>query len=215
VASTPSITYDQIIQQHLEHYNQAEGTPCTLDPVRAWLSTAGKTPICESWLNGNAKPDHPASPFPETQTLLDHLLCNTAPAAVSHNVSVDDYKDFFGKWKESTSTLQDRHLGHWKALISHTAKNKYTTESDSIIGVIVDQLNLSLQHGYAWTRWNRIVSMKIPKSAGNMLLHKLRTIHLFKADFYWCQGLVIGRQMIKEAETNNRLHNNQWGTRPG
>ena len=48
-----------------------------------------------------------------------------------------------------------------------------------------------------------------------MLLHKLRTIHLFEADFNWCQGLVIGRQMIKEAGTNNCLHDNQWGTRPG
>jgi hypothetical protein len=112
-------------------------------------------------------------------------------------------------------TSQDRHLGHWKALISNTAKNHYPEEADSIIGLIVDQLNLSLEHGYAWKRWNRIVSTKIPKSAGNMLLHKLRTIHLFEADFNWCQGLIIGRRMIKEAEIKDRLHDNQWGTRPG
>jgi hypothetical protein len=48
-----------------------------------------------------------------------------------------------------------------------------------------------------------------------MLLSKLRTIHLFKADFSWCQGLIIGRQMIKEAESKDRLHDSQWGTHPG
>ena len=94
----------------------------------------------------------------------------------------------------------------WKALILYSAKNDCPAEADQIIGIIVAQLNLSPQHGYAWSRWNRIVSTKLPKSAGNMLLHKLRTIHLFEADFNWCQGLVIGRRMIKESEIKNRLH---------
>jgi hypothetical protein len=48
-----------------------------------------------------------------------------------------------------------------------------------------------------------------------MLLNKLRTIHLFEADFNWLQGLVIGCHMIKATETNNTLHDNQWGCRPG
>jgi hypothetical protein len=128
---------------------------------------------------------------------------------------MSDYKLFFGKWNETTSTSQDRHLGHWKALISHTAEKHYPDESDAIISVIVSQLNLAVTHGYTWQRWRRIVSAKIPKRAGNMLLNKLRTIHLFEPDFNWCQGLIIGRRMIKEAETKKRLHDSQWGTRPG
>jgi hypothetical protein len=91
----------------------------------------------------------------------------------------------------------------------------FPDECNRVIEVLVSQMNLSLQHGYVWSHWKRIVSAKIPKRAGNMLLNKLQTIHLFKADFNWLQGLVIGRRMIKAAETNSTLHDNQWGCRPG
>jgi hypothetical protein len=36
-----------------------------------------------------------------------------------------------------------------------------------------------------------------------------------EADFNWLQGLIIGRRTIREAESKNRLHDNQWGSRPG
>jgi hypothetical protein len=48
-----------------------------------------------------------------------------------------------------------------------------------------------------------------------MLLNKLQTIHLFEPTFNWCQGLIIGQHMIKEAETKERLHDSLWGTHPG
>jgi hypothetical protein len=215
VIDEPNEMYDRIIARDLQHYHQAEGTPCTQAPIREWLGTAGDTPICNSWLDGEDVPILPDHHYPETQILFDQIPCTTRPNPVSATVSIEDYKEFFGKWKESTSTSQDRHLGHWKALISHTAQNQFPDESTLIIGIIVDQLNLALKHGYAWQRWQRIVSTKIPKAAGNMLLNKLRTITLFEPDFNWTQGLVIGRRMIKSAEISDGLHDNQWGTRPG
>jgi endonuclease/exonuclease/phosphatase family metal-dependent hydrolase len=214
VVSEPSEMYSKIIERDLKHYNQAEGTPCTQNPVKQWLGASGTTPMCDSWLQGNAPPTVP-SLAPETQAMLDNLRCNETPTPVDDRVTVDDYKEFFGKWDESTSTSQDRHLGHWKTLISHTAQNKYPEECDKIMHVLVKQMNLSLRHGYAWRRWKRIVCAKIPKRAGNMLLNKLRTIWLFEPDFNWLQGLVIGRRMIKAAETNKTLHDSQWGCRPG
>jgi hypothetical protein len=104
------------------------------------------------------------------------------PNPINNTISINDYKQFFAKWKESTSTSQDQHLGHWKALISHTAQNHVPDESTPIIGIIADQLSLSLAHCYAWKCWKIIVSTKIPRSAGNMLRNNLRTIHLFEAD---------------------------------
>jgi hypothetical protein len=64
-------------------------------------------------------------------------------------------------------------------------------------------MDFSLEHGYAWRSWHRIMSAKIPKRAGNLLLDKLRTIHLMEPDFNWLQGLTIGRRMIKNT---NRLN---------
>jgi hypothetical protein len=214
VVNDPKEMYDRIIDRDITHYGQAEGTPCTLSPVKEWLGTAGETDMCESWLQGASPPDIPNA-FPETQLLVDLLKCDSPPNSIDNTVTIKDYKAFFGKWAEKTSTSQDRHLGHWKALISHTAQLHFSDDCDIIIETLVAQMNLSLTHGYAWRRWKRIVSAKIPKRAGNMLLHKLRTIHLMEADFNWLQGLIIGRRMIKNAETNNNLHDGQWGCRPG
>jgi hypothetical protein len=214
VISDPDEMFRRIIQRDLKHYHQAEGTPCTQSPIKEWLGTAGDTPIYDTWLHG-AKPPTVPNCSAETQLLLDQLACATVPAQIDDVITIDNYKEFFTKWSESTSTSPDRHLGHWKALISHTASTQFPEHCDLIIGIIVSQMNLSLKHGYAWERWKRIISAKIPKRAGNMLLDKLRTIHLMEPDFNWLQGLIIGRRMIREAETNQRLHDNQWGSRPG
>ena len=205
VVSEPSDMYSKIIERDRRHYNQAEGTPCTKQPIKEWLGDSGTTPICDSWLQGQAPPTVPHAAA-ETQALLDNLRCATPPTPIDSRVTVDDYKEFFGKWDETTSTSQDRHLGHWKTLISHTAQNKYPDECNKVIAVLVSQMNVSLEHGYAWRTWKRIVCAKIPKRAGNMLLDKLRTIQLFEPDMNWSQGLVIGRRMIRAAEKNKTLH---------
>jgi hypothetical protein len=193
IISDPNEMFRQIIARDSSHYNQAEGTPCTKQPVKAWLGASGITPICNSMLNGSALPFVPGASPAESQLLLDQLPCSTPPTPIDDVVTIEDCKFFFGKWSETTSTSKDRHLGHWKALISNTAKQNFPEHSDMIIGVLVSQLNLSLQHGHAWTCWKRVASAKIPKRAGNMLLNKLRNIHLFEADFNWLQGLIVGQ----------------------
>jgi hypothetical protein len=37
VISEPSEMYSKIIDRDLQHYHQAEGTPCTQQPVKDWL----------------------------------------------------------------------------------------------------------------------------------------------------------------------------------
>jgi hypothetical protein len=214
VVNDPEEMYQRIIDRDIKHYNQAEGTPCTVAPVKAWLGLAGTTNRCQSWLDGSSTPTVEGA-LPESQLMFDLFKCETPPPLVDANVTSSDYRSFFGKWAEKTSTSQDRHLGHWKALISHTAATHFPDDTEHIINVLVAQMNISVKYGYAWRRWLRIVSAKIPKRAGNMLLNKLRTIHLIEPDCNWLQGLVIGRRMIKSAETNNTLHDNQWGCRPG
>jgi hypothetical protein len=59
---------------------------------------------------------------------------------------------------------------------------------------------LALAHGYVWDRWKGIVSVMIENKPGLFLLEKLRTIHLYEADYNWTLGLVFGRRMVHEAE---------------
>jgi hypothetical protein len=55
----------------------------------------------------------------------------------------------------------------------------------------------------------------IEKKPGLYLLEKLRTIHLFEADYNWTLGLIFGRRMVHDAERQNQLAESQWGSRPG
>jgi hypothetical protein len=103
--------YQRIIARDLAHYHQANATLCTRSPVKEWLGTAGSTPLCKSWLHGSTPPPLPNA-FPETNALLAHLTCPAPPAPINITITSADYKKFFGKWAESTSTSQDRHLGH-------------------------------------------------------------------------------------------------------
>ena len=83
-----------------------------MEPIKTWLGMAGNTDICESWIAGAPINGLPESALPETQSLIDHMACTTAPDAIDTTITVSDYKEFFGKSKECTSTSQDRHLGH-------------------------------------------------------------------------------------------------------
>jgi hypothetical protein len=74
---------------------------------------------------------------------------------------------------------------------------------------------LALTHGYVWNRWKGIVSVMIEKKPGLFLLEKLRTIHLYEADYNWTLGLVFGRRMVHEAERQGHLNESQWGSHPG
>ena len=138
------------------------------------------------------------------------------PPAINTHISVADYRKFFKKWKESTSTSDQRHLGHWKALVSDFhPDDPHKLSADHIIQIITQQLNLSTTHGYAWRRWRRIVSAKIPKREGILLLDKLRTIHLFEADFNWVLGMIFGKRLLHSANRSHLLHDSQFGSRPG
>ena len=67
----------------------------------------------------------------------------TIPPPIDTTITVDDYRKFFKRWKETTSTSDRRHLGHWKALVSDLAPDDPNkTYADQIIEVLVQQLNI-------------------------------------------------------------------------
>jgi hypothetical protein len=210
--------FDLILDRNFKHFGQANGTPFIAAPIREWLGDYGETATGQAILSGELRPVLETG-FPETQTVLDLLQPFDSPAApVSLLVTSADFKSFFAKWKEITSTSPSgKHLGHYKALLSpaFTDNDVLLASADRIVQLHVALLNLAATHGSPLARWQQIASCMIEKKAGNYQLSKLRTIHLFEADYNWLIGMIFGRRMIHGAEKYNHLHEGQWGSRPG
>jgi hypothetical protein len=217
--SEPQEMYDLILDRNHKHFGQANGTLFTETPLIEWLGKCGETETGQAILKGETTPVLNNAPFPETQTILDLLQPFDPPAApISAQISSADFKIFFRKWKETTSTSPSgKHLGHYKALLSPAIVNdeNLLAVADRIIDSQVALLNIAASHGSPFERWKHIVSVMIEKKAGNYQLNKLRTIHLFEADYNWLLGLIFGRRMIHGAEEEQHLHEGQWGSRPG
>ena len=214
----PVDIFRRILQRDQIHFRQAEGTPFTTQPLQQFLGIAGETPAAQEFLRtGNLTLDFQHATLPETITLLRHM--KSFPVRIPHvntTITAEDYRKFFRKWKETTSTSDKRHLGHWKALVSDLpADDPNYKKAQQIIQTIVTQLNLSAKHGYAWKRWRRIISAKIPKRAGILRLDQLRTINLFEPDFNWLLGMLFGKRMLRNTHTFRLLHDSQYGSRPG
>ena len=138
----------------------------------------------------------PACPFLETQEILDALQPFDPPAKpVPITVTDANNRKFFRKWSKSTSTSpSEKHLGHYKALLSCGLEQDPPIKplADAIIELQLQLSNVALMYGHLYDCWKQIVSVMIEKKSGLFLLEKLRTIHLFEVDYKWLLGFVFG-----------------------
>jgi hypothetical protein len=119
----------------------------------------------------------------------------------------------------SSTSASGKHLGHYKALLSLRIEQDPPIKplADAINDLQLQLSNMALTYGRLYERWKwkQIVSVMIGKKPGVFLLEKLRTIHLFKADYNWLLGLFFGRSMVCSVEEQHRLFDSQWGAHPG
>jgi hypothetical protein len=69
-------------------------------------------------------------------------------------------------------------------------------------------------HGYSLKRWQHVVNVMILKELGNHMIHRLRVIHLFQADY----NLILSvkwRQQIYAADKQKLVNPGQYGSYPG
>jgi hypothetical protein len=215
--SEPEDMHRLILNRNFKHFGQANVIPFTNAPLKEWLGHYGETETGQAIIQGDLQPVLENAQFPETQVLLD-LLQPFDPQPVLAHITKADFKNFFKKWKEATSTSPSgKHIGHYKAFLSPAMLDDQllVDKAERIIDAHVHLLNTATTYGCPFEQWKYIVSVMIEKKAGNYQLNKLRNIHLFKADSNWLLGMTFGHRMIHGAKKQKHLQEGQWGSRPG
>jgi hypothetical protein len=164
----------------------------------------------------------PPDTFLETETILDLLktpLPGAAAANISSSISLTDFISAIKAWNEKTSTSPSgRHLGHYKLLVkSYEDKNAapaLRAAAGEILQLMVSIMDLASVRGFTLNRWTKVVNVMIYKKVGVYLVHRLRVIHLFEADYIFIIGTILGHRAMYSGVDNITLHPSQWA-QPG
>jgi len=113
------------------------------------------------------------------------------PPPVSKSLSRKDYKRYWKKAKERTSSsFSSLHFGHWKV----AADDDFLAEIHSLI------CDIALDSGYSLLRWQSGLTIMIKKKAGVIQVDKLWAILLMEADFNFTNKLIVGSRMVNGAK---------------
>ena len=138
-----------------------------------------------------------------TSFAIPDSVKSTSP--ISTDVSEEDVKFGFKKWKETTSTSPSgRHLGHYKAII----------QDPGLLTSMTQFLHVIIKRGITLTRWSNAVNIMIEKDQGTPRITRLRIIHLFEADFNFFLKLIWGSRLVKRTVHLDLLNDGQHGSVP-
>jgi hypothetical protein len=207
--------------QNQPHYGQAEseGTPFTMPRMKYKFNWSVSTCEADLVLEG----EYTDEELTDTQRLLLDNMTRVTEA--KDNLQYITDKEFIGKfkvWRETPSTSPSgRYLGHYKALVSIIDKSIKEEEREDYKGLQqsirqchIHMINYCMKHRYLLTRWKTIVNMMIYKESGNVKIHRLRVIHLYKADVSLLLR-IKWRLGMHNALRQKTLHQGQYGGLPG
>ena len=124
----------------------------------------------------------------------------TCAEKISTYISPQDFIKGFKYWKETkASSPSGRHIGHYKAL----------SEDTNIIAFFCKMLRLPLKHGFAPTRWKKVLQIVISKDEGQPKVDRLRNILLLEADYNFVLKLIWGKRLMQRATRQQLLHTAQ------
>ena len=137
------------------------------------------------------------------------------------SATVKEFIAKFKNWDEMMSTSPSgMNLSHYHAMIkphSVSEKDNKHAEMESqrmeLIAAHVALINCTAKFGCACNRWKTIVNVMLLKKPGNYKVHKLRVIHLCKADYSTLLGM-FWRKASHNAADNNLTHEGHHGGRP-
>ena len=169
------------------------------------IGFTGSSPACAQIKAGTYT--FPASTDTHTKTLLTLIGTVTRRLnrkLVRHNITVDDFINYWkGSREKTSSSYSGLHFGHWKA----ASWNKFTAS------IYAKSIELAFRAGLPLKRWKIGLSVMLEKIPGNTSVEKLRAILLMEADFNFGNKLLFGQRMVKAAEDANALPHDSFGSR--
>jgi len=207
-----------VLKQHQTHFSQANGTIFTINPLRSLIDDECTSPFAQQVLQGTV--DIESQPIDtHTKTLLKHLKKKTEPDEnPTHKIDPEAIIQGFKLWPERTSTSPSgRHLGIYKSLAKHfpppTDPKAPTppTPPDPIQGgtdilkLMIHMMDLAITHTHTYDRWR----------TGNPQIDRLRTIHLYEADYNLLLKWFSSQGFIIRSEKAQHITDNQGGGHPG
>jgi hypothetical protein len=210
---------NKIIDRNISHFSQADGSPFTVSPLIDLLGRYGTSEEARQLLDGEF-PLENEDLTEATKKILELMKRVSPEGAITDEITADDLRQLYAKWRETTSTSPSGlHLGHKKALLlmekTEPSEDGKLTLSQQFFELKATFLNLAIRHGHVYKRWRTIVNATIEKIPGKPLLHKLHVIHLIESDFNLLIGLLFGRRLMAQAELNKSLGTEQKGARKG
>ncbi len=198
---------EKIMKVNETKFRKAASTPPMTAPLVGDLGFLGNTDAAKRILNGTYQ--CPPGVDAHTQNFIAELQVSQPildSDRVSSKVSREDYKRYWKRCKESTSSsISGLHFGHWKA----AAECNELSEMHALF------TEIAVTTGYSPTRWQKGLSVMLEKILGCRDPEKLRAILLMEADFNFANKLFLGKRMMEWAEKHNEIPIECYGSRKG
>jgi hypothetical protein len=204
-------TSQEEVEQHTmamcsARFRLTEDTPLRQEPMLSELGLlAVNSDAAKAILQGTYT--IPAEVDDYTHEFLDTIQACAPPdptARISCAITKEDFQVYWRKTKERTSSsISGLHYGHYKA----AASNDYLSEIHALM------TELAVTGASPLARWEMGLSCMIEKVAGVIKVEKLRAILLMEADFNFFNGLMFAKRMMHQAEEQERIPLECYGSR--
>jgi len=198
---------ERLLDRNRQHFQQAHETPFFDPRIINMVNDSADNEVSEAILNGDPV-EVQLEEFPEVADFIRKMArpddIQADLTRISEDISTDDVYYGFRKWRETTSTSPSgRHLGHYKSWI----------QDDELLEMLTNMLRIVAKFGFAPKRWCQSLNVMLEKEAGNPMITKLRTIHLYEADFNWMLKQFWAKRMLQYGEDQEVLGEEQHGSR--
>lgn len=218
-----------LFERNCKHFAQADGTPCTREPLLNLIGTNGISESAQDILEGKIPSDLPTPIQLLFEAVQDHV------PKLSDKYDLDTMISGFANWKEQTTTSPSgKHLGIYKSLIVahklniYTDKEKeflqnnpvsktgiaFTSIATKLLQIQCNIMNIAIQQTHPLERWKLVHNFFLEKIPGKPLIGKLRVIHIFEADYNLLLKYFISKKATHHAIYHKTTATEQSGGRP-
>jgi len=204
-AYRPRAVLDACQNDTKRKYSETSSTPLMQEPLHSLFGNFGETPFARNFQRGLSQlPAQAQSPY--VSEMLDYTKLDNNIPRIPIQISADEIKQTWQIVKEhKASAPSGRYNGVYKAM----------SQDPLLLRILEVSMNLPLQTGYSYQRWNTMIDIMAFKKPDNIKVSNIRSIIISEADWNTIGKLVIAKKMMENAEANEVLPREHIGGRKG